>query len=101
MEKRKNNKPNLKFFRQHLRNNMPMPEMKLWQRIRQNQLGVKFRRQFSIKNFILDFYAPKIKLGIEIDGESHFENKCKRGRDIQRDKILSKYGIKIIRFLNT
>jgi len=80
---------------------MPMPEVILWQSIRRKQLGVKFRRQFSIGNFILDFYAPKIKLGIEIDGETHFFNRETREKDEERDKILARQGIRVLRFLNT
>lgn len=44
---------------------MPMPEMVLWRKIRQRQLGAKFRRQYTIDNRILDFYSPEIKLGID------------------------------------
>lgn len=101
MQVRKNNKPNLKFYRKQLRKNMPAPEVILWQKIRNNQIGAKFRRQFSVGNYILDFYAPKIKLGIEIDGESHFFDKEKQVKDNIRDEFLNKQGIKVLRFLNT
>lgn len=85
-----------------LRNNMPAPELMLWQKIRREQLGVKFRRQYTIENRILDFYAPKIKLGIEIDGESHFSNLENREKELQKDKdFFIKHKIKILRFLNT
>jgi len=83
-----------------LRKNMPAPERILWQKIRDSQLGIKFRRQFTIENFILDFYAPMAKLGIEADGESHFESKEVQNRDSHRDAVLFQKGIKILRFLN-
>ena len=83
-----NNKPQLKKIRQKLRKNMPAPEIILWQEIRGKQVGVKFRRQFSIENFILDFYSPEIKLGIEIDGDSHFVSNESLRKDKLRDNIL-------------
>ena len=80
---------------------MPLPEVILWQAIRRNQLGVKFRRQYAAENRILDFYAPVIKLGIEIDGESHFVDERFRQKEIERDvELLKERGIKILRFLN-
>ena len=33
--------------------------------------GLKFRRQFSVDQYVLDFYCPKLKLAIEVDGDSH------------------------------
>lgn len=94
-------KLNFKINRSYLRQNMPAPELILWQRLRSKQLGVKFRRQHSIGYYILDFYAPSIKLGIEIDGESHFVDDASAQKDKQRDLGLSQKGIKILRFLNT
>ena len=97
-----NNKPQLKKIRQKLRNNMPKSEKVFWQKIRGKQLGVKFRRQFSVENFILDFYSPEIKLGIEIDGDSHFISNANILKDCNRDNVLfKKYSIKILRFTNT
>lgn len=79
---------------------MTAPELVLWQKIRNNQLGVKFRRQFSIANYILDFYAPSINLAIEIDGDSHYLDKQAVLKDKMRDKFLNGYGIKVLRFTN-
>jgi very-short-patch-repair endonuclease len=90
----------LKDFQRDLRKNMPVPEVILWQAIRNGQLGVKFRRQFTIGNFIIDFYAPRMRLGVELDGESHFYSQDVQNRDKMRDEFLSKQGIKILRFLN-
>jgi len=97
-----NNKPQLKKIRQKLRNDMPKSEKVFWQKIRSRQLGVKFRRQFSVENFILDFYSPEIKLGIEIDGDSHFMTNESLFKDKNRDNILfKKHNIKVLRFTNT
>jgi very-short-patch-repair endonuclease len=59
--------------------------------------GVKFRRQFSIGNCILDFYSPEYRLGIEADGGQHSEDKHHQ-RDKIRTRELSKLGIRILRF---
>ena len=66
--------------------------------MRNRQLaGAKFRRQFSIGRFILDFYCPKYRVGIEADGGQHYEDKG-RQRDELRTTELSKIGVEIIRF---
>jgi very-short-patch-repair endonuclease len=50
----------------------PTPaERKLWSRIRNDQLGINFRRQHAIGNYIPDFCSPKAKLVIELDGSLH------------------------------
>ena len=59
--------------RKLLRNNAPLPEIMLWSRLKSKQLGgYKFRRQFSIGRYVVDFYCPILKLALEIDGDSHF-----------------------------
>ena len=81
---------------------MPAPEVIIWQAIRRKQLKIKFRRQYTIENRILDFYSPQIKLGIEIDGDSHFISSKLRKKELESDKKLAKkYGIKILRFYNS
>jgi very-short-patch-repair endonuclease len=66
--------------------------------LRNRQLtGVKFRRQFPVGDYILDFYAPEYNLCIEADGGQHHENKG-RQRDEIRERELSKSGVKILRF---
>lgn len=80
-----------------LRKNQTDAENKLWSMLRNRQLqGVKFRRQFSIDRYILDFYCPEYKLAIEADGGQHYYNGKKR--DEIRSKILSTYEIEILRF---
>jgi very-short-patch-repair endonuclease len=66
--------------------------------LRNRQLGgVKFRRQFPIRDYILDFYAPEYNLCIEADGWQHYESKGKQ-RDEIRERELSKSGVRILRF---
>jgi very-short-patch-repair endonuclease len=91
------NNPILKQRRQLLRNNATPAEKMLWSQLKENQTGYKFRRQYSFGTYILDFYCPQHKLGIEIDGNIHFK---KQDLDMYRTRTLSQYGITIIRFTN-
>ncbi|MGL5598435.1 MAG: endonuclease domain-containing protein [Aeromonas sp.] len=93
------NDPKNKALRQQLRRNMTMPEQRLWQRIRNEQLGVKFRRQHGIGNYIADFYCPSHKLVIEVDGDSHFTEQG-RDSDLQRDQFMHALGLRVLRFTN-
>ncbi len=94
------NKTSEKLKRRNLRQEMPQAEMMLWLRLRGKGLnGFKFRRQYSIGKFIVDFYCPQLKLAIEVDGDSHFtENAVKN--DIERQNIIEAYGITFLRFTN-
>ena len=57
--------------RASFRKNLTKSELILWSKLKSRQMmGYKFRRQFSVDRFILDFYCPEIKLAIEVDGES-------------------------------
>ena len=95
------NRTDVKPKRQHLRNNMPVAEVLLWSKIRAKQLlGHKFRRQYSVNEYILDFYCPQLKLGIEIDGDSHFREGAQL-YDAKRQEYIESFGIKIVRYLNT
>ncbi len=81
----------------YLRREETKSEKILWQELRNKKLGVKFRRQHPVEKFILDFYAPEIKLGIEIDGSSHKESK---DYDKLRTGYLKSKNIRVIRFWN-
>lgn len=94
------NKKSERIKRKLLRNNSTNAEKKLWYYLRGKRLNsIKFRRQYSIDSYILDFYAPIIKLAIEIDGDSHFTQKGIE-YDEERTKYIEKFGIKILRFTN-
>jgi very-short-patch-repair endonuclease len=81
-----------------LRRHQTDAEKKLWALLRNRQLaGVKFRRQFPVTGYILDFYAPQYKLNIEADGGQHYEDKGKQ-RDEIRTRELHKLGIETVRF---
>ena len=65
------NKPQTKERRQELRNKSTKAEKLIWNLVRNNRLGCKFCRQYSFDNYVVDFYCPKKKLAIEIDGGIH------------------------------
>ena len=82
---------------EELRNNMTEAEQILWERLRKKQLGIRFKAQHPIEQFIADFYCHKAKLVIEVDGKIHdFQKEYDEGRVAE----LEKYGLKIIRFTN-
>ncbi len=94
------NRKYLKQFRRDLRNNLTPAEATLWKVLQRSQLeGRKFRRQHSVGNYILDFYCPKEKLAIELDGSEHFTVNGDE-RDFNRDEYLKTLNIKVLRFEN-
>lgn len=87
---------NKKQFRKNLRKSSTPQETILWSRLRNNQLGHKFRRQHSIGKYIVDFYCPERRMVIEIDGSQHIE--AQRDYDVERDNYLKKLGFRVLRF---
>ncbi len=86
--------------RRELRKNMTIYEITLWKVIKNRQLeGRKFRRQFGVGKYILDFYCPSEKLAIELDGADHFTSHGLEN-DAERDNYLKKEGIKVQRIEN-
>ena len=95
-----NNRPYLKGFRKNLRTHSTSAEATLWKILKNKQVsGLKFRRQHSVGNYILDFYCPKIKLGIELYGEVH-TGAFGEEKDRERDAYLNEQGIEVIHFEN-
>ena len=83
-----------------LRKNMTKQERILWQFLRKKSIyGLKFRRQYPIGNYIVDFICNAKKLIIEIDGGQHNEDK-NIIYDNERTKYLETKGYKVIRFWN-
>src|SRR5699024_1538378 len=104
MEEDKNSKifnpKRTKKQRKYLRNNMTKAEIILWSKLKgRGLLGYKFRRQHGIGDYIADFYCSKLKLVIEIDGESHYTNSGKT-HDQKRTNYLEELGILVLRFTN-
>lgn len=89
----------LKEIRQSLRVIAPIAEKILWRYLRNNQLGYKFRRQFSMGSMVVDFCSEQLKLAIEVDGWTHDYEKT-RAKDLNKQKFLEANGYKVIRLKN-
>ncbi len=86
--------------RKNLRNNSTSAEAVFWLMIKNKQLeGRRFRRQFSLGSYILDFFCPKEKLAVELDGEAHYTLEGLE-YDRRRDAFLKSQGITVLRFEN-
>jgi len=73
-------------------------ERLLWSKLRGKQLnGLQFYRQKIIDNYIVDFYCPKLKLVIEVDGGQHYSAEG-REKDKKRDNDMMRVGITVLRF---
>ena len=94
------NRTSEKEKRQLLRHNTIAAEKLLWSRLQRKQIeGCKFRRQYSIAQFVVDFYSPEIKLAIEVDRESHFQPGASE-YDQERQQFIEVYKITFLRFTN-
>ena len=89
----------LKKYAVEIRKNMTDEEKKVWYQILKGHIP-KFHRQRIIGNYIVDFYCPKLKLIIEIDGYQHFEER-QLAYDAERTEYLEKLGFYVLRFENT
>jgi very-short-patch-repair endonuclease len=88
------------FRRKELRNAATLSERFLWSILQGSQLGHKFRRQAGIGPYIVDFYCPRQKLAIELDGKHHLEEETKE-KDTARDQYLFDQGVRVLRFQNS
>jgi very-short-patch-repair endonuclease len=94
-----NNK--LKLYSRELRKNMTDAERHLWFKVRRRQLkGCQFFSQRIIGDYIVDFFCPKAKLVIEVDGSQHFSDEMAEA-DRKRDNYLMNLGLKVLRFTDT
>jgi very-short-patch-repair endonuclease len=90
----------LKNISRLLRRNMTDAEIKLWSKLRRKQIqGFQFYRQKNIGDYIVDFYCPRARLIIEVDGSQHFKEE-EQSPDCIRDNCLSKLGFTVMRFNN-
>lgn len=95
------NKRSLLDIRRVLRANSTPAEEVLWEEIRNRKLnGLKFKRQHSIGNYIVDFYCASKRLIVELDGEVHNTSDQKE-KDKHRDQNLSEMNFKILRISNS
>jgi very-short-patch-repair endonuclease len=83
-----------------LRRNQTPAERLLWTRLRmRNVCGVRFLRQYVVGDYIVDFYAPSLRLAIELDGGQHYEPDKLR-YDEHRTGRLQAQGITLLRYTN-
>jgi very-short-patch-repair endonuclease len=69
------------------------PERKLWATLSGSQRGVPFRRQVVLGNPIADFFAPFLRLVVEVDGAHH---RLRRTADARRDRDLRRLGCEVL-----
>lgn len=94
------NKKSQKSRRQVLRRNLTEAEAALWVHLRHRKIqGFKFRRQYGVGPYILDFYCPQLKLAIEVDGPGH-QRTAQREYDQARTDYLNAFQITVLRFTN-
>ena len=87
-------------LRKTLRNNAAAPESILWLRLKGKQIeGLKFRRQYGVGPYVLDFYCPELRLGIELDGEVHNTYEAEE-YDKRRTRFLNDNRITVLRYKN-
>lgn len=79
-----------------LRQEMTVPEVLLWRLLRGKPMGVKFRKQHPIENYVVDFYCAEKRIAIEIDGIAH-DMGDRPHNDMKRDSRLKALGIEVIR----
>lgn len=95
MDYRYNHTKNHTDFARTNRKKQTDAEKLLWSKLRNKKLGYKFRRQYPIAGYILDFYCVEEKIAIELDGSQHRDNK---EYDDERTNILQGYGVTVLRF---
>ena len=73
---------------------MTLSEHVLWRELRMRRMGESFRRQAPLSGFVVDFFAPRIGLVVEVDGAPHV---AQAARDRARDAILDRSGLLVVR----
>ena len=95
------NAPGTKQIRRNLRKSFTEPENRLWYYLRSRRLnGLKFRRQYAVGRYVVDFYCPEVQLVIEVDGDSHFTKEAQL-YDKERDEYLKSHSLRMVRFTNS
>ena len=87
-------------FARQLRQGQTDAEALIWHLLRGHRFcGFKFRRQYPLAGYILDFYCHTTRLAIELDGGGHNDEEHRR-YDKERTKVLESAGIRVVRFWN-
>ncbi|MBI5155905.1 DUF559 domain-containing protein, partial [Candidatus Peregrinibacteria bacterium] len=83
---------NLLFFARILRRNQTDAEKVLWNTLRHDQFGVRFRRQYPLGGRILDFYCPDLNLAIEVDGSIHQNAEVQKEDSLREMQLNEAHG---------
>ena len=79
-----------------LRSTMSLPEVLLWNRLRGNPMGVKFRKQHPLGDYVIDFFCASRRIAVEIDGIAR-DRGDRPMRDSSRDAWLRRQGVEVLR----
>ena len=82
----------------NLRTNATKEENTVWYQYLR-RYPIRFRRQCTFGNYIVDFYCAKALLVVELDGSQHYDPENAR-LDAQRTQYLESLGIQVLRFSN-
>ena len=82
-----------------LRRQQTEAEKLAWHLLRHRRAGLKFRRQFPIENYVVDFYCCEARLAVELDGRVHAQPGQTK-KDHARDAYLTRLGIHVLRLPN-
>jgi len=81
-----------------LRRDSTFPERLLWSRLRDRRCGgFKWRRQYAVGPYVVDFYCAAEQIVIELDGRSHDDQQAK---DAHRQAYLELQGLRVLRITN-
>ncbi|MBU1017754.1 endonuclease domain-containing protein [Patescibacteria group bacterium] len=95
------NSPEFRERRRKLRSESPKAEIILWGELKNKQVeGLKFIRQYGVGPYVIDFFCPALKLAIEVDGDSHFQEGAEE-YDRRRQRFIERFNIHFLRFTNT
>ena len=83
----------------NLRRQETAAEKLAWHLLRDRRLGLKFRRQFPIGNYVVDFYCFEVRLAVELDGSAHAQPSQVK-KDGAKDTYLTRLGIRVLRLPN-
>ena len=87
--------------RRQLRSHGTPAEGALWKRLQRRQVGGwLFHRQFSVGHYVLDFYCPALRLGIELDGDYHHHLTQPQADYDREQELWTKHQIRLLRFEN-
>lgn len=79
-----------------LRREMSLPEVLLWQALRKRPGDLRFRHQHPAGEYVLDFFCPRVRLAVEVDGQAH-DRGDRPERDAERDAWLMAQGVRVLR----